>query len=76
MFMFYISWLVTALVVSSSCYEAPYVDLEGLPEMSYYQPGDINVAYISDFSAVGQDGRLCAGSSIDSTSYRSTEAAR
>ena len=74
--MFYISWLMTTLVTSSLCYEAPYVDIEGLPEMSYYQPGDVNVAYISDFSPMGQDGRMCSGSSIDSNSYRNAEAAR
>ena len=76
MFIYYISLLMTTLVVSSSCYDAPYVDIEGLPEMSYYQPGDVNVAYISGFSPRGQDGRLCAGSSIYSSAYRNTEAAR
>ena len=70
--------VVVVLVVttcSSTYSQAPYVDIEGLPQMSYYQPGDINLAFMYGFSEPGVNGELCSNELIDGT-YKYAEAAR
>ena len=70
------NWLMTVLLTRATSYQAPYVDIEGLPEISYYEPGDINVAYMNAFSPRGAEGRLCQGSGVHSSAGRNSEAAR
>ena len=73
------TWMVAVFFTRSSMlssYQAPYVDIEGLPPMSYYEPGDVNVAYMAGFSSRGRDGKLCRGTGVYGGSFKSTEAAR
>ena len=73
------SWLasmMTVFLTRASSYQAPYVDIQGLPKMSYYEPGDVNVAYMHRFSEIGGDGKLCRDSGLRDSSVRETEAAR
>ena len=72
----WLTWMLTVLLTRVSSYQAPYVDIEDLPPIGYYEPGDINVAYMNAFSSKGSDGKLCKGSAVYSNSGRTTEAAR
>ena len=72
----WLTWMMTVLLTRASSYQAPYVDIQGLPKMSYYEPGDVNVAYMHTFSDKGRDGKLCQGFDVHSSSVRDTEAAR
>ena len=69
-----IIWYPLAIATLSSGYNAPYVDIKGLPEMSYFQPGDINVAYVYGLSGQGINEDLCG--KIQSNAYQTSEAAR
>ena len=70
-----ITWVLVATINISSAYQAPYIDIKGLPELSYYQPGDINVAFTFALSKAGENGQLCSNKSI-AGSFAYAEAAR
>ena len=52
----------------------PYVDIQGLPELSSHEPGDINIAYIAGLSEPGINSELCAD--VLPGAFRYAEAAR
>ena len=70
-----ITLLLVATIAISSAYQAPYIDIEGLPELSYYQPGDINVAFTFGLSKPGENGQLCSDKTHEAT-FAHAEAAR
>ena len=52
----------------------PYVDIQGLPELSFHEPGDIIIAYIAGLSGPGINSELCAD--VLPGAFRYAEAAR
>ena len=70
-----ITLVLVATINISSAYQAPYIDIEGLPKLSYYQPGQLNVAFTFGLSKAGENGQLCSNKSV-AGSFVYAEAAR
>ena len=44
-------------------YHPAYIDVPGEPKMSYYAPGDLNLAFLHQFSIATPGAEICGGRS-------------